>query len=60
MYNHCLSPKEVEEIAKGLVLHYKLDNNSMGGDNLALNTRKLDIASSKTNLYMYRRGIPTI
>lgn len=26
VYNHALSPKEVEEIAKGLVLHYKLDD----------------------------------
>ncbi len=25
IYNHCLSDKEIEEIAKGLVLHYKLD-----------------------------------
>ncbi len=25
IYDHCLSQKEIEEIAKGLVLHYKLD-----------------------------------
>lgn len=38
IYNHCLSDKEVEEIAKGLVLHYKLDNNGEGGKNLLLGT----------------------
>ena len=26
IYNHCLSNKEIEEIAKGLILHYKLDD----------------------------------
>ena len=38
IYDHALSDKEVEEIAKGLILHYKLDNNGMGGNNLATNT----------------------
>lgn len=38
IYDHCLSDKEVEEIAKGLVLHYKLDNNGRGNPNLIPNT----------------------
>jgi hypothetical protein len=37
VYDHCLSPLEVHEIAHGLVLHYKLDGFSGGsGRNLAL------------------------
>lgn len=34
IYDHCLSPAEVHEIAQGLVLHYKLDENFTGGINL--------------------------
>ena len=30
IYNHCLSTKEIEEIAKALILHYPLDNNGLG------------------------------
>lgn len=28
VYDHCLSPLEVKEIAQGLILHYKMDDNS--------------------------------
>ena len=37
IYDHCLSEKEVKEIAKGLVLHYKLDRNAGVGLNLLKN-----------------------
>lgn len=43
LYDHILSAKEVEEIAKGLVLHYKLDNNGFGNPNLLINS--LDASS---------------
>ena len=33
IYDHALSPKEVKEISKGLVLHYPLNNNGMGCKN---------------------------
>jgi len=54
-----LSIKEIKELAKGLVLHYKLDNNGLGGENLALHTHDLNINSSKNNLNMYIRGAAT-
>lgn len=37
IYDHTLSPKEVEEISRGLILHYKLDQNCGEGINLVKN-----------------------
>lgn len=51
IYDHALSAKEVEEIAKGLILHYKLDNNGMGGENLFIGSAytPADIANFVSN-----------
>ena len=38
IYNHCLSPMEVKEISKGLILHYPLNRGGWGQENLATNT----------------------
>lgn len=41
IYDHCLSPMEVKELAKGLVLHYPLNRQGWGQENLILNTNDL-------------------
>ena len=38
VYNHCLSPMEVKELAKGLILHYPLNRQGWGQENLLLNS----------------------
>ena len=37
LYDHCLSPMEVKELAKGLVLHYPLNRQGLGPSNLIKN-----------------------
>lgn len=38
IYNHILSPREIKEISKGLVLHYPLNRGGFGQDNLYINS----------------------
>ena len=57
VYDHCLSAKEIEEIAKGLVLHYKLDQSL---PNLASGSMNLSLSQSKNNSYWGKRGSASI
>ena len=50
MYDHCLSEKEVEEIAKGLVLHYKLNE---GNPNLLLASDYIHTLASNDSTLLY-------
>ena len=46
VYNHCLSPKEIKEISKGLLLHYPLDGGGRSGDTYIKNGAFSDGATS--------------
>jgi len=54
LYDHALSPMEVKQISKGLILHYPLDNNGVGGENLLGNTYDF------SNIYNTNTGTQTI
>lgn len=43
IYNHALSPMEVKELSKGLMLHYPLSRNGWGQENLFLNSSLTDL-----------------
>ena len=54
LYDHALSPMEVKELSKGLVLHFPLSNNGVGGENLLGNTYDF------SNIYNTNTGTQTI
>lgn len=47
IYDHILSKKEIEEISKGLVLHYKLDGSEFKNPNLLLDTNVSSLTKVK-------------
>ena len=54
IYDHALSEKEIEEIAKGLVLHYKLDNNYTANENLMPNHLEMGLGSANPSTGTWR------
>lgn len=57
IYDHCLSPKEVKELAKGLVLHYKLDGKNETTTNLI--TTEDGLSSTAYNASVGKYGYNT-
>lgn len=63
IYDHCLSAKEVKEISKGLVCHYKLDNKGFGNPNLcnpSLGEFTGVVPTSSYKDFLERRAITTV
>lgn len=59
LYDHILSPFEVKQISQGLILHYPLNNNGFGQENLHKNS---DTITSTWNINQgtVSNGVATI
>lgn len=52
IYDHCLSPMEVKELSKGLMLHYPLNRNGWGQENL-LKDSHVAVSTSSYAMHNY-------
>ena len=54
MYDHCLSPMEVKQLSQGLVLHYPLNRQGFGQDNLMPNSVEMPVGSANPSTGTWR------
>ena len=54
IYDHCLSAAEVKEIAQGLILHYKLDQNITINQNIMPNSLDMPLGSTDASTGTWR------
>ena len=49
--NEVISPLQAKRLSQGLILHYCLDNNGVGGENLLLNSADLTLWNKESGVY---------
>lgn len=54
IYDHCLSPMEVKQLSKGLVLHYPLNRQGLGQENLMPNSIEMPVGSANPSTGTWR------
>ena len=54
IYDHCLSPMEVKQLSQGLVLHYPLNRQGFGQDNLMPNSVEMPVGSANPSTGTWR------